>query len=109
MKRATRAQHTQRLNTAIRLLAGQAVAGQAAVKLATHYRLSLRQAYRYVRRAQCCPQPLPVPEAKVVFTVKLPRGLIRNVRRQARRQEQPISQWVSRALDSSLEMEQKHG
>lgn len=109
MKRANQAQHTQRLNTAIRLLADEAAPGRAAVKLARRCRLSLRQAYRYVRRAERCPQPLPVPEAKMVFTVKLPRGLIRKVRQQARHQEQPISQWVSRALGSFLEAEQKHG
>lgn len=109
MKRATQAQHTRRLNTAIQLLADRAAAGRVAVKLAGRCRLSLRQAYRYVRCAQRCPQPLPVPEPKRVFTVKLSPKLIRQVRQQARRGKQPISQWVSRALGSFLEAEQTHG
>jgi hypothetical protein len=109
VKRATQAQHTQRLNAAIRLLARQAAPDRAAERLATRWRMSLRQAYRYVQRAERCPQPLPVPEAKTVFTVKLPRGLLRKVRQRARRKEQPISQWVSRALETLLETEPEHG
>ena len=109
MKRATQAQHAQRLNAAIRLLAGAATPGHAAVELASRWRLSLRQAYRYVQRAERCPQPLSVPETKVVFTVKLPRGLTRKVRQRARRTEQPIGEWVSRALGTFLEAEQEHG
>ena len=109
MRRATQAQHTRRLNAAIQLLAGQVVAGQPAVELAARWGLSVRQAYRYVRRAQRCAQPLPVPEAKEVFTVKLPRGLIGQVRQRARRADQPISQWVSQALGSFLEAEPPHG
>lgn len=109
MKRATQAQHTRRLNTAVGLLADQAAPGCAAMKLATRCGLSLRQAYRYVRRAQGCPQLLPVPEAKRVFTVKLPQSLIRKVRQQARRRDQPISQWVGQALGRFLEAEHSHG
>lgn len=109
MKRATQAEHTRRLNTAIRLLADRATPGHTALELATRWHLSLRQAYRYVRQAERYPQPLPVPAAKMVFTVKLPRTLIRKVRQRARRQEQPISEWVSRALGTFLVAEQEHG
>lgn len=94
---------------AIRLLAGQPAAGHAAVELANRWRLSLRQAYRYVQQAEHCPQLLPVPDTKVVFTVKLPQRLVRKVRQRARRTEQPISEWVARALGTFLEVEQGHG
>lgn len=109
MKRATQAQQAQRLNTAIRFLAGQTASERAAAQLAARWRLSLRQAYRYVQRAERCSQPLAVPEAKRVFTVKLPGRLIRKVRQRARQKEQTISQWVGRALGTSLETERGHG
>ena len=109
MKRATQVQQAQRLNGAIRLLADPTTSGRAAVELATRWRLSLRQAYRYVQRAELCAQPLPVPEVKMAFTVKLPRSLIRQVRQRARRKQQPISRWVSQALGTFLEVDQEHG
>jgi predicted HicB family RNase H-like nuclease len=52
---------------------------------------------------------LPVPEAKEVFTVKLPVSLIRQVRQQARRGGGTISQWVEEALQQSLKLPQGHG
>jgi hypothetical protein len=97
------------LNRAIALLADQVSPGTAAVELAARWRLSRRQAYRYVRRAQSCPQPVPVPEVKAVFTVKLPEGLIQQVRQRARRQKQPISRWVNQALGTFLQAGQGHG
>jgi hypothetical protein len=94
---------------AIRLLASRLPAGYAAMELAERSGLSLRQAYRYVQRAGLCAQPLVVPEAKSVFTVKLPKGLIRKVRQRARQQKQPISGWVSQALGTFLETGTGHG
>jgi hypothetical protein len=75
--------------------------------LITHYGISRRQAYRYLQQAQTAPGPLPVPEAKKVFTVKLSVGLIRQVRQQARRGGGTISQWVEAALRRNLR--QGHG
>lgn len=73
------------------------------------YGLSRRQAYRYLYQAQGVRAPLPVPEAKAVFTVKLPVSLIRQVRQQARRGGGTISQWVEEALQQSLKLPQGHG
>lgn len=71
--------------------------------------LSVRQAYRYVRQAQREQKRWPLPEAKAVFTVKLPERLIGRVRGQARQQGQPISDWVGEALQAFLERSQRHG
>jgi predicted HicB family RNase H-like nuclease len=71
--------------------------------------VSTRQAYRYVHKAQQARQPSPIPEAKAVFTVKLPARLIGQVRQQARAQDQSISDWVGQALQAFLERSRRHG
>jgi len=103
VSRATQIQHTKRLNRAIQLLAELESPSQAAAQLARSGRLSLRQAYRYVQRAQTCAASLPVPAAKDVFTIKLPRDLIARTRQRARRQRQAISGLVSQALEAFLQ------
>jgi hypothetical protein len=77
--------------------------------LVAHYGISPRQAYRYVRHAQLVGRRVPVPEAKAVFTVKLPLSLIRRVRQQARQERGAISDWVEAALRRSLNLRQGHG
>jgi len=71
--------------------------------------VSRRQAYRYLQLAQTTSGPVPVPEAKTVFTVKLSVSLIRQVRQQARRQEVTIGSWVAQALRRSLNPRRSHG
>jgi hypothetical protein len=109
MSRATHAEHILRLNKAIQFLADRMSPGNAAAKLAGQCDLSVRQAYRYVQRAQASVQALPVPEAKAVFTVKLPQSLIREIRGRARRHKQSISGLVSHALRAYLQSSQGHG
>lgn len=71
--------------------------------------ISRRQAYRYLQLAQSTSGPVPVPEVKTVFTVKVSVSLIRQVRQQARREEVTISHWVEQALRRSLHPGQSHG
>jgi predicted HicB family RNase H-like nuclease len=77
--------------------------------LIVRYGLSRRQAYRYLQEAQQSASPLPIPEPKAVFTVKLPHSLIPQVRQQARQQRCSISQWVERALRLELGHAKGHG
>ena len=70
--------------------------------------LSRRQAYRYLLQAQSRLELRPVPGPKAVFTVNLPRRLIRAVRVRCRRQRQPISQVVADVLERWLE-QSSHG
>jgi hypothetical protein len=106
VSRASAADQTERINMAIELLKKNASLGEAVSSLACRCRLSQRQAYRYLRQAQAVDRPLPIPESKAVFTVKLPPSLIQAVRRRARHQGRPISELVARALEDFL---QKHG
>jgi predicted HicB family RNase H-like nuclease len=52
---------------------------------------------------------MPIPEEKAVFTVKLPRSLIRLVRHRARQSEKAISDWVAAALQQALPANSAHG
>ncbi len=109
MSRATHAEHILRVNKAVQFLANRISPGNAAARLAAQCHLSVRQAYRYVERAQTLAQVLPVPEAKAVFTVKLPQSLIREVRHRARQHRQSISGLVSQALRAYLQSDNGHG
>ena len=77
--------------------------------LITQCGLSRRQAYRYLLQAQNHLELRPVPESKAVFTVNLPRRLIRAVRVRCRQQRQPISQVVAQVLERWLEQSSAHG
>jgi len=70
--------------------------------------VSRRQAYRILLQAQSNPVLRPVPQAKAVFTVNLPRPLIRQVRARCRRQRHPISHLVAQALQQWLEQSPAH-
>jgi hypothetical protein len=109
VSRASAAEHVQRLNMAVDLLKKNASPQEVVSSLVHRAHVSVRQAYRYLQKAQQGPRRLPLPEAKAVFTVKLPESLIVRVRRQARHRGQPISDWVGQALQAFLERSQRHG
>jgi hypothetical protein len=100
-RRARVAQYAERVNRTLRLL--RRVPPPTVLRtLARRYRVSPRQARRYVEAAQQHPQGLPVPEATVVFTVKLPGSLARRLRALARSTEQSLSSLVARGLEDWL-------
>lgn len=101
MTKSSESEQARRVNATVSLLKRRTSTSEILRWLIAHYGLSRRQAYRYLRQAQIAGGPLPVPEAKQVFTVKLPVSLVRQVRQQAR-QEGGISQWVEAALRCSL-------
>lgn len=101
-RRARGDQVARRVNTAAELLAGGMTVAEATVTLARRHRLSARQARRYVERARD-EGPMDVPGPKVVFTVKLPAGLARRVRRAGRATGQSISALVTQALTEFLD------
>jgi len=101
-------EQTRRVNTAIELLGKHATSGEVVSTLMKRFEVSSRQAHRYLQRAQSAAQPLSPPESKEVFTVRLPSGLIREVRCTARRRKQRISDLTAEALRAFLR-ERTHG
>ena len=108
MTKSSESEQARRVNVTVSLLKRK-TSPEVLKWLIAQYGLSRRQAYRYVHQAQSAGGPLLVPEAKKVFTVKLPVSLIRRVRQQARREGGAISQWVAEALRRSLNLRQGHG
>jgi|SRR5579863_7508812 len=101
-RRARAEQVAKRINTATGLLDTGIDVIDVTRDLARRYRLSERQARRYVERARD-QGAMEVPGRKVVFTVKLPAVLARRVRRAARATGQSISSLVGQALSEFLE------
>ena len=100
-RRARLAQYAERVNRALGLLR-QFPPVAVLRTMARRYRLSPRQARRYVAAAQQHPDGLPVPEATVVFTVKLPISLARRLRALARTTGESLSSLVTRGLEDWL-------
>jgi hypothetical protein len=102
MARASLAKRAQLLNMAIRMLQQKLPSHIVLSALMRQCGLSRRQAYRYLSQAQPYRQPLPVPAAKQVFTVNLPRPLIQQVRVRCRREHRVISHLVAQLLEQWL-------
>ena len=109
MTKSTEAEQVRRVNQTLSLLQDKTSPGEVVEHLAGHYRVSRRQAYRYVKLAQRTSAPLPVPEAKIVFTVKLSPTLVNRVRRQALVEKRSISDWVDQVLRRALENPKNNG
>jgi predicted HicB family RNase H-like nuclease len=107
-RRARADQVAKRVNAAVELLAGGMEVIDATKALSRRHRLSERQARRYVERARDA-GVMEVAVPKVVFTVKLPAGLARRIRRMARATGQSISALVTQALAEFFERHDSHG
>ena len=101
VRRADEVQYAERVNAAADLVAAGVPAVEAAARLADRFRVSARQARRYVDQSVST-GPRPVPETSVVFTVRLPASLAARVRRQAARSGTTISATVADALTQYL-------
>ena len=97
------------MNQAHQFLDRPLSSAEVVTRLAAQLGVSTRQAARYLRAAQQQSVPLAIPEAKAVFTVKLPKSLIRRVRQRARAEDRPISDWVTQALEEQLRGAPRHG
>jgi predicted HicB family RNase H-like nuclease len=97
------------VNQALQFLNRPLSPAEVVTRLAAQLGVSTRQAARYVQAAQQQSVPLSIPEAKDVFTIKLPKSLIRRVRQTARAQNRPISDWVAQALEAQLRGVPRHG
>ena len=95
------AEQAERVKAAADLLEAGVPAAEAARVLAARFGVSARQARRYADQARASGRT-EVPEASVVFTVKLPAALAGRVRAHARESGTTISAVVTRALTEFL-------
>lgn len=104
-RRASAEERARRVNAAVELLDGGASAAEATGALAARFELSHRQARRYVDRAREH-GTVAVPEAAVVFTVRVPKGLVARLRGHAQVTGRTLSSLVAEAIEALLD---RHG
>lgn len=100
-RRARADEQARRVNSAAELLDAGVETAEAARRLASRFGVSERQARRYVDRARERGW-VAVPEPTVVFTVRLPEGLVTRLRRHARVSGRTLSALVAEALEDLL-------
>ena len=102
MGRSSNAVKAERINMAQKLLHKSKDLSEAAVAMVQTLGISKRQAYRYLREAQEHERPVPIPEQKIAFTVKLPQGLVEALHQRAHARNQQLSELVTEALAAFL-------
>jgi predicted DNA-binding transcriptional regulator YafY len=106
--RSTKAQKSRLLNAAHQLLARGEQLSEAAQRLSREFGLSRRQAYRYLEHAARLGRPVPVEEASVPITLKLPPSTVRQLRTYAARTAMTQGDVVTRALRAFLSTQRGH-
>jgi hypothetical protein len=101
-RRARGDERARRINAAAALLADGVSIAEAVEQVAGEFALSGRQARRYVDMAREGGE-VEVPEAAVVFTVRLPAGLVSRLRRHASDTGRTLSSLVAEAIEQLLD------
>lgn len=109
MARSTKADKARLLNAAHRLLKRDLPLSVAAQRLSGEFSLSRRQAYRYLEHAADLAKPVPVMEASIPITLKLPPDAVRLLRSYAARSGLMLGDIVARALRAFLSTLRRHG
>ena len=109
MTRSTKADKTRLLNAAYRLLDRDTALSEAALRLSGKFGLSRRQAYRYLEQAADLDKPVPVEEASIPITLKLPSSTVRLLRAYAARSGLTLGEIMTCALLAFLSALRKHG
>jgi hypothetical protein len=92
----------ERVNAAYVILQKNTPAPEVAHALSRRFKVSRRQAYRYMEEASRLTGILKSPEPKGVFTVKLPVSLIGRLRTHPRPPGESLSDFAARALSGAL-------
>lgn len=101
-RRASAEQRARRVNAAAELLDAGVEVPEAVRRIARRFRLSSRQARRYVDRARQS-GAVEVPEPTVVFTVRLPGRLVARLRRYAADSDRTQGGLVAQAVQELLD------
>ena len=109
MSRSTKANKARLLNAAYGLLKRDTELTAAAQSLSREFDLSRRQAYRYLAQAAKLGHRVPIEEASIPITVKLPPRTARALRSYATRTGLTLGEIVTRALRTFLNALRRHG
>ena len=109
MARANQIEKAERLNHARTLLHHCDHLPDAVERMIVDCNVSRRQAYRYLEQARGLKRAVPVGEAKIAFTVKLPQGLVERLRAYANATGISLSEIASQAFESMLRRRRTRG
>ena len=101
-RRSPQAELAERVNTVHSLLKRGTSRDKTLSRIMHRFGVSRRQAYRYIEEALRIKQMVPVPERKVVFTVKVPKSLVSLIRHVANATGESLSTIVTQALKTFL-------
>ena len=101
-RRSPQAELAERVNAARSLLREGSSRDEALPVIMDRFGVSRRQAYRYIEEAIRIKRTVPVPERKMVFTVKVPESLVSFLRRVANVTGESLSVMVTQALKAFL-------
>ncbi len=107
--KSTKAELTQRINTALLLVRKYDSISEAASLMSEQYSISKRQAYRYVQQASKIGKQVAVPDPKIAFTVKLSQKLVQRLREHAKHTKKNLSTIVTQSLEDFLQNGQAPG
>ena len=102
MSKSSGREWAERVNAARVVTQKHESRAEAGAALSREYGISKRQAYRYLEAAQRRDTPLPIPESRVVFIVKLPEGLVEALRQHAAHTRKSLGAVVAHALEAYL-------
>jgi hypothetical protein len=102
MTRSTKTQKALNLNAAHGLLSRGISVAEAATILAHERGISRRQAYRYLEHARTITHVVPIGEASVAATFKIPRDVLTQLRSYSARSGLTLSAIVTHALQRCL-------
>lgn len=102
MVKSLNSEYIERINTALLMMSKHSSKEGVVIALMEQYGVSRRQSYRYIQEAQKAKHQLPIPEEKIVFTVKLPISLVSCIREHANSTGESISAIVTQALKAFL-------
>ena len=101
-KRSPYAELAERVNAARSLLREGSSRNEVLSMMMDRFSVSRRQAYRYIEESLRIKRTVPVPERKVVFTVKVPESLVSLIRHIANATGESLSAIVTQALMAFL-------
>jgi predicted DNA-binding transcriptional regulator YafY len=109
MVKSSNSERARRINAAHTLLKEVDTIAQAVRAMEAQYGISKRQAYRYVQEAQKIATPIPIPESKVAFTIKLAPNLIQTLRQYSEQSGLTLGEIVTQALETFLHKGRQRG
>jgi predicted DNA-binding transcriptional regulator YafY len=103
MLKSSNLERAHRINAALSLIKKYGSITKAANTMTERYGISKRQAYRYTRQANEIGEPIPIPDPKIAFTVKLSQNLIQRLREHSRSSGRSLSDIVTQSLEVFLQ------